>query len=1021
MAYLEQIRAERRKRYVIVVQSLVRRYVYQKRYKMTRAAVLGIQRYARGMLARRRVQVVREERAAVVIQRHVRGWLQRTHYQRTRSCIARLQARCRGYLIRQRFTVVLDNYKATHIQRYCRGYLARKRFAVRLQQIVKCQAAVRRFLARRRYKKLRAEARTVAGMQKKYLGLENKIISLQQSLDEYRKENKTLKRTVEEIPELRTRVEQVKRLENELKPLKVDLQSQAERIITLEQKLTLERDEKMQLVHERDREQKEWQAERVDLLENLAELEKTILVVQATADAAAEENRRVASFEPVSELTEVYQRAVNEKEVLETENTQLRDEVRRLQFQLNNHSSLNYSSHESTNTSGNHEEDVGYSSAKNTLELRPRERNTHAATPSPAPRNTNSTATLLRLRKLLEEEKRTSEQLQGKLDRYESLKRPYNQSLSPEDRIRLAELEVEYERLAKDYESLRMGIARGVETKVLDDQYVALQDELRRRKDESVQLKTVLAEQSQSMRSLNDNASMLDRFQDYTELLEAFQAQKLVNRQLESELTAITEEHNVALREFSRQLDELSTEKGELLEILSTEMQKGEMDDANPMTVNYLRMELERVTADYVQCHEEMIELKRMNQIFIDRLRDHGLNDSILLDENVDTMALVNRKPLSYQGIFKYLHEDEGKIIQRLVIDYTPQVAITLQPGLPAYIFLMCVRYTDLMNADQYVRTLLSNIVTQVKKLFALPKSMETRLVWLVNMLKLFNLLRQYGGLEEYAQLNTETQNRQQLKNFDLTEYRRIIREKILYFYQLFVLQVEYSIKQLVVPALLEYDETTRGKKSARKSVDAEQVMDPASLVHRLNQLYEQFQHFGLSKAYTVQIFYQLFYYISAVALNNLMLRSDLCTWRTGMKIRYNTGLLKSWASEVGMPAEVLAKLDVLMEVSGLLQLRKSDAVTDVKSIVDMCQLLSATQILKIIKMYRSDDAEPQVTQAFIEALTRTLTTDDTNDSFMVDENYMRPISVNYEHSEVRLEEIELPAVLNLRGVLTKI
>lgn len=729
----------------------------------------------------------------------------------------------------------------------------------------------------------------------------------------------------------------------------------------------------------------------------------------------------MASFEPVSELTEVYQRAVNEKEVLETENIQLRDEVRRLQFQLNNHSSLNYSSHESTNTSGQQEEDVGYSSAKNTLELRPREQRNANATPTAAPRNTNSTATLLRLRKLLEEEKRTSEQLQGKLDRYESLKRPYNQSLSPEDRIRLAELEVEYERLAKDYESLRMGIARGVETKVLDDQYVALQDELRRRKDESVQLKTVLAEQSQSMRSLNDNASMLDRFQDYTELLEAFQAQKLVNRQLESELTAITEEHNVALREFSRQLDELSTEKGELLEILSTEMQKSETDDANPMTVNYLRMELERVTADYVQCHEELVELKRMNQIFMDRLRDHGLNDSILLDENVDTMALVNRKPLSYQGIFKYLHEDEGKIIQRLVIDYTPQVAITLQPGLPAYIFLMCVRYTDLMNADQYVRTLLSNIVTQVKKLFALPKSMETRLVWLVNMLKLFNLLRQYGGLDEYAQLNTETQNRQQLKNFDLTEYRRIIREKILYFYQLFVLQVEYSIKQLVVPALLEYDETTRGKKSARKSVDAEQVMDPASLVHRLNQLYEQFQHFGLSKAYTVQIFYQLFYYISAVALNNLMLRSDLCTWRTGMKIRYNTGLLKSWASEVGMPAEVLAKLDVLMEVSGLLQLRKSDAVTDVKSIVDMCQLLSATQILKIIKMYRSDDAEPQVTQAFIEALTRTLTTDDTNDSFMVDENYMRPISVNYEHSEVRLEEIELPAVLNLRGVLTKI
>ena len=39
----------------------------------------------------------------------------------------------------------------------------------------------------------------------------------------------------------------------------------------------------------------------------------------------------------------------------------------------------------------------------------------------------------------------------------------------------------------------------------------------------------------------------------------------------------------------------------------------------------------------------------------------------------------------------------------------------------------------------------------------------------------------------------------------------------------------------------------------------------------------------------------------------------------------------------------------------------------------------------------------------------------------MMDENLILPINVGYERSDVRLEEVEVPAVLNLRGILTKI
>lgn len=52
VAYLEQIRSETRKKYIIIVQSMVRRFIYRNRYQRLRKSILGIQRYARGYLAR---------------------------------------------------------------------------------------------------------------------------------------------------------------------------------------------------------------------------------------------------------------------------------------------------------------------------------------------------------------------------------------------------------------------------------------------------------------------------------------------------------------------------------------------------------------------------------------------------------------------------------------------------------------------------------------------------------------------------------------------------------------------------------------------------------------------------------------------------------------------------------------------------------------------------------------------------------------------------------------------------------
>lgn len=87
-------------------------------------------------------------------------------------------------------------------------------------------------------------------------------------------------------------------------------------------------------------------------------------------------------------------------------------------------------------------------------------------------------------------------------------------------------------------------------------------------------------------------------------------------------------------------------------------------------------------------------------------------------------------------GVFKFRPDDLTIIIQRLVDELTPRIAITLYPALPAYILFKCIRYTDLINADESVRNILTLFLTSVKKFFKTQTQMDVRLLWLVNMIK---------------------------------------------------------------------------------------------------------------------------------------------------------------------------------------------------------------------------------------------------------------------------------------------
>lgn len=520
------------------------------------------------------------------------------------------------------------------------------------------------------------------------------------------------------------------------------------------------------------------------------------------------------------------------------------------------------------------------------------------------------------MRRLLEEEKSKGDSLESELNWMRS---KTNSTSSAGDTIRLSELECENEKLRQDYELLRNSITRGVEMQEIEAQYTTMVEELKRRRDECIQLRTILSQQSQSLSTQTSSTSF--KSYDTNELIEALQAQKYANKQLEEELQALTEMHNLKLTELTKEIDNLKSDYKVLEEIFHDKIETENEHDIKKILQreSYLKVELSRLTTSYVHSQEQLTlarrelgELQSRINKLTNTMRDNGLNDSGIMngDINGELVQVVKKKNLKSQGILKHQPEDEEKIIKRLVVDLTSRTAMTLQPGLPAYVIFMCVRYTDLLNADNRVKSLLTNFILSVKKSYKTSTTLDVKILWIVNSIKLQELLMQYGGHEEYMRLNTDRQNEQQLKNFDLSEYCLVIKEAINYMYDVLIRRMEESIKSMIVPAILYHDETAKGKNRRGLSVESpgeenRVVYNPQTLVDQLEYFHKRFLIFGLDNLYIEQVFEQLFYFICAVALNNLMLRRDLCTWKTGMKLKYNVGCLESWVKEKKMVSRI--------------------------------------------------------------------------------------------------------------------
>ena len=352
VAYMEKLRADRLKACIVMMQKTVRGYLQKKRYQKILTATLLLQRFTRGYRARRLVHHMRRTAAAVRLQSCIRGWIQRTKYLTITRAVVRIQARVRGRMARERYVSAMQYRASVRIQKHVRGYLERQRYMRIMRGICAVQGRVRCFLARKKLKKLKIEAKSVEHQRKLNKGLENKIISMQQKISEMKVEKENIKKVADEAAKLKLQLAEMKRLETDLKGAKQQIAELEKQLKVLEEKLELERGEKMDVLNEKEKAEKENKRLVEELNEKnkklSEELAKKTEEMLKKEDDGAELLKQKLDVEKERMLLEhdqeksAYQRLLKELNALEMKNDFLEEELSRYKGSSSAHKVLYY-------------------------------------------------------------------------------------------------------------------------------------------------------------------------------------------------------------------------------------------------------------------------------------------------------------------------------------------------------------------------------------------------------------------------------------------------------------------------------------------------------------------------------------------------------------------------------------------------------------------------------------------------------------------------------------------------------
>ncbi|XP_043986101.1 unconventional myosin-Va isoform X2 [Gambusia affinis] len=424
----------------------------------------------------------------------------------------------------------------------------------------------------------------------------------------------------------------------------------------------------------------------------------------------------------------------------------------------------------------------------------------------------------------------------------------------------------------------------------------------------------------------------------------------------------------VANKFLESQLQKQQAEWKDELEDLRNQLSQKICSGSSPAKKRDLWQLLEAREFECMRLRRELKELRHTATL------RHLLTQVSLSAPTTETLCAARPKPAAVAGLLECRKRDETKLLKNLITDLRSEGALALPPGLPASVIFLCVRQADSSGDQARARSLCSAALVAMKAALKKQTSdLDMTALWLKNVALLHDLLIQYSpqqslDSDELVSMTT-----------DLSDLTRSLSDLCIQAYQQLLSITETQLQKLIVPALLESETIAGLSSSAAKLVISRKRAgsDPrplgadaptmASVLRQLGALHTALSRQALPQSLAEQAFRQMTYLICASALNNLLLRKDMCCWSRGMQIRYNLSVLEEWLRSRGLAAGgAVATLEPLIQAAQLLQVgKKTDA--DAQAIVLTCTALSSKQIMKILTLYTPhSDLDEKVSLNFI-------------------------------------------------------
>lgn len=1057
VAYLEKLRADKFRFACIKIQKTVRGWLQRIRYRKIRKSAITLQRYGRGYLARRYAEMLRLTRAAVICQKQYRMVQVRREYLRVRRAVITIQAFTRGMFIRRLYQEFLLHHKAMIIQKTVRGWLVRKKYQRSRYAAIVIQCFYRRVRANRQLKQLKIEARSAEHFKKLNVGMENKIVQLQKKMDnqskEYKSQNENLAvaKTVletevsklsKELETLRTRQvagTQLTSLQEELEKLRAELQEAHTHQKHLEEEFSNEKQGLEQRVEELENENTLLKKEKEEMNRRIQ---------TSTQDQGGDVSQKESRLQhELDDERQRYQNLVKEYSRLEQRYENLQEDMSSMKFHPghrrnpsnqsslgsdSNYPSISMSEVGDTDDTIQQVEEMGIEKAAMDLSV------------------------FMKLQKRVRELEQERKRLQTNLDKVEELSKrkgsEAKNSTSEDDinadlaynSLKRQELETENKKLKNDLNELRKAVADKASgnssSNELQDGYnlllsqlKAANEELDVRKEEVLMLKTQIVNSTRQSENLNHiNSNDVSEWPDNKgpvdaeDNVDAPSSKKLLETQLQTQ----TRQHRDELEALHTQIELLKDnleKKQDMLDHFSTLSPEALVEFS-------VQQEITRLTNENLDLKElvEKLEknekkLKKQLRIYMKKVQELEVTQATKSRPELTRQVTVQRREKDFEGMLEYYKEDEALLVKTLITDMKPNAVSATVPCLPAYILFMCIRHADYINDDQKVHSLLTATINAIKKVLKKNNDdFEMTSFWLANASRLLHCLKQYSGDEAFMTQNSAKQNEHCLKNFDLAEYRQVLSDLSIQIYQQLVKVAEANMQPMIVSAMLESESIPSlagvkpmGYRNRSSSVDCE-TGGPAgytlqALIKQLAQFYSIMADHGLDPEISQQVLRQLFYSINAVTLNNLLLRKDVCSWSTGMQLRYNISQLEEWLRGKNLhQCGAVATMEPVIQAAQLLQVKKKTS-QDAEAICSLCIALSLQQIVKILNLYTPlNEFEERVTVSFIRDIQNRLQDRIENNQLLTDTKYTFPVLFPYTPSNLSLETIHIPASLSL-------